>query len=320
MASFMKKFKVQGSKFKVESRKSNTGGPTSKVESRKPETGNRKFDSKDQRSKIKDQNINPLSDAPKPQTTYGVLPVLEALRAGARRIEKILVAEGTHEKRLSELLDLARQNRVPFQKIPRANLSRFVEEGANHQGIVAFVAAADYADAEELFEEIASKENTLAVILDGVEDPRNLGAILRTVDCAGADGVFIPERRAAGLTETVAKTSAGATEYVKIAKVTNISRLIDEMKERNVWTVGTSAEAKMDYTDWDWTQKSALVLGSEGKGLHRLVAEKCDVLVKIPLQGQIESLNVSVAAGVILYEAVRQRREKAKKVEQPTKE
>jgi 23S rRNA (guanosine2251-2'-O)-methyltransferase len=245
---------------------------------------------------------------------------LEALRARAGRIEKILVAEGGHEKRLSELLESAKENRIPFQKIPRANLSRFVEPGANHQGVIAFVAAADYADAEQLFEEICAKEDALAVILDGVEDPRNLGAILRTVDCVGADGVFIPERRAAGLTETVSKTSAGATEYVKIAKVTNISRLIDEMKSRNIWTIGTSSDAKMNYTDWDWTQKSALVLGSEGKGLHRLVAEKCDVLVKIPLHGQIESLNVSVAAGVILYEAVRQRREKAKSKEQRTKD
>jgi 23S rRNA (guanosine2251-2'-O)-methyltransferase len=248
------------------------------------------------------------------------LPVLEALRARAGRIEKILIAENTHEKRLHELLELARENRIPFQKIPRANLSRFVDAGANHQGVIAFAAAADYDDAERLFEEIAAKQDAFAVILDGVEDPRNLGAILRTVDCAGADGVFIPERRAVGLTETVAKTAAGATEYVKIAKVTNISRLIDEMKARNIWTVGTSADAKMDYTEWDWTQKSALVLGSEGKGLHRLVAEKCDVLVKIPLHGQIESLNVSVAAGVILYEAVRQRRQKAQSKEQKTKD
>jgi 23S rRNA (guanosine2251-2'-O)-methyltransferase len=303
MAPFMKKSKVQSPKFKA----------------RTPE-----FRAKDRKvnfaPKAEDKKINSPLTADHSPLIFGVLPVLEVLRAGTRRIEKILVAEGAHEKRLSELLDLAREKRVPFQKIPRANLSRFVENGANHQGVIAFVAAADYTDADELFEEIATKENTLAVILDGLEDPRNLGAILRTVDCVGADGVFIPERRAVGLTETVAKTSAGATEYVKIAKVTNISRLIDEMKERNIWTVGTSADAKLNYTDWDWTQKSALVLGSEGKGLHRLVAEKCDVLVKIPLLGQIESLNVSVAAGVILYEAIRQRREKAKNEEQSTKD
>jgi 23S rRNA (guanosine2251-2'-O)-methyltransferase len=235
------------------------------------------------------------------------LPVLESLRAGSRRIEKIFAAEGAHEKRLHEILDLARQAGIPFQKIPRAALQKFVEPGANHQGVVAFTAAAEYFDADKLIEEIASRENPLAVILDGVEDPRNLGAILRTVECAGADGVFIPERRAVGLTEAVAKSSAGATEYVKVAKVGNVNRLIDELKENNIWVVGASGEAKIVYTEWDWTRKCALVLGGEGKGLHRLTAEKCDVLVKIPLLGQIESLNVSVAAGVILYEAVRQR-------------
>jgi len=219
-----------------------------------------------------------------------------------------LIADGAQEKRLFDVLDLARQNGVRFEKIPRANLSKFVEEGANHQGIVAFVASADYTDAGELFDEITNRENSLTVILDGVEDPRNLGAILRTVECAGADGVFIPERRAVGLTETVAKSSAGATEYVKVAKVANINRLIDNLKENNVWVVGTSAEAETDYSDWDWTRASALVLGGEGSGLHRLTAEKCDVLVKIPLLGKIESLNVSVACGVILFEAVRQRK------------
>lgn len=242
---------------------------------------------------------------------FGVLPVLETLRSGGRTIDKILIAEGSQEKRLGEILNLAKEKRIPFQKIPRQNLSKFVETGGNHQGIVAFAASADYVDADELINEIVAKidtdEKPFAVILDGIEDPRNLGAILRTVDCVGADGVFIPERRAVGLTETVAKTSAGATEYVKTAKVTNISNLIEEFKEKNIWTIGASADAKMDYTEWDWTQSSALVMGSEGKGLHRLVAEKCDVLVKIPLLGKIESLNVSVAAAVILYEARRQR-------------
>jgi 23S rRNA (guanosine2251-2'-O)-methyltransferase len=235
------------------------------------------------------------------------LPVLESLRAGARRIEKIYIAEGGHEKRLQEIFDLVKQSRIPFQKVPRQNLQRMVEPGANHQGVVALVAAAEYFSADKLLEEITAKENSLSVILDGVEDPRNLGAILRTVECAGADGVFIPERRAAGLTETVAKSSAGASEYVKVAKTGNLNRLIDELKENNIWVIGASGEAKIDYTEWDWTRKCALVMGGEGKGLHRLTAEKCDVLVKIPLLGRIESLNVSVAAGVILYEAVRQR-------------
>jgi len=239
---------------------------------------------------------------------FGVLPVLEALRAENRRIEKIFVADGAKEKRLFEILDLAQRKGVQYQKIPRENFSRYVENGANHQGVFAFVAAADYVDADELLDEIYAKENALLVVLDGVEDPRNLGAILRGVECAGADGVFIPERRAVGLTETVAKSSAGATEYVKVAKVANINRLIDRLKEHNIWVIGAGGEAETDYTDWDWTRSSALVLGGEGKGLHRLVAEKCDALVKIPMLGRIESLNVSVAAGVILFEAVRQRR------------
>jgi 23S rRNA (guanosine2251-2'-O)-methyltransferase len=145
-------------------------------------------------------------------------------------------------------------------------------------------------------------------VLDGVEDPRNLGAILRTSECAGVDGVFVPERRAAGLSETVAKASAGAIEHVPVARVTNLSLLIKQLKERNVWVIGTAADASMEYTEWDWTKPSALVLGGEGAGLHRLVRERCDVLVRIPVQGRIESLNVSVTAGIILYEALRQRR------------
>ena len=250
---------------------------------------------------------SPLSTLHSP-LIFGVLPVLEALRAENRRIEKIFVADGAKEKRLFEILDLAQRKGVQYQKIPRENFSRYVENGANHQGVFAFVAAADYVDADELLDEIYAKENALLVVLDGVEDPRNLGAILRGVECAGADGVFIPERRAVGLTETVAKSSAGATEYVKVAKVANINRLIDRLKEHNIWVIGAGGEAETDYTDWDWTRSSALVLGGEGKGLHRLVAEKCDALVKIPMLGRIESLNVSVAAGVILFEAVRQRR------------
>jgi 23S rRNA (guanosine2251-2'-O)-methyltransferase len=288
----MKKFKVQSSKFKVQEKGFKTeDGKKYKNEERK--------------------TILPPSVQNTP-VIFGVLPVLEALRAQNRRIEKILVAEGAHEKRLHEILELAKTNSIRFEKVPRASLTKLVDEGLNHQGVVAFVASAAYADADKLFDEIINKESTLTVLLDGVEDPRNLGAILRTVECANADGVFIPERRAVGLTETVAKSSAGATEYVKVAKVANINRLIDRLKENNIWVVGTSAEAKTNYTDWDWTQSSALVLGGEGKGLHRLAAEKCDVLVKIPLLGHIESLNVSVACGVILFEAVRQRFQNSK--------
>jgi 23S rRNA (guanosine2251-2'-O)-methyltransferase len=265
---------------------------------------------KDQRPKAEDRQTKSVIRNPQSAIVFGVLPVLEALRANSRRIEKIYVAEGARERRLSEIFEVARLKGILVNKISRENLANFVEPGANHQGVVAFTAAADYVSADEIFDSIG--ENALLLILDGVEDPRNLGAILRVAEGAGTGGVFIPERRAVGLTETVAKSSAGATEYVKVAKVANVNRLIEELKKRKIWVVGTSAEAETVYTDWDWRAPSALVLGGEGQGLHRLVAENCDVLVKIPMYGKIESLNVSVAAGVILFEAVRQRAEREK--------
>lgn len=267
-------------------KKSQVQSPKSKVKNPRPKTEDRQYNS---------------------ALIFGVLPVLEALRANSRKIEKIFVADGAREHRLDEIFRLAREKNVFLQKASRENLARMVENGANYQGVIALVAAAEYAESHELLSEIKAKENSLTVILDGVEDPRNLGAIIRVAECAGVDGVFIPERRAVGLTETVAKSSAGATEYVRVAKVGNLNRLIDELKSNNIWVIGTSSEAKTDHTDWDWKQSSALVLGGEGKGLHRLTAEKCDALVKIPMRGKIESLNVSVAAGVILFEVLRQR-------------
>jgi 23S rRNA (guanosine2251-2'-O)-methyltransferase len=244
---------------------------------------------------------------------FGVQPVLEALRAGARPVERLTLAEGAHESRLREILEIARYADIPVRRVPRTELQRLAA-GANHQGVVATIAAAHYTHADELLDALSARVGTndppLAVVLDGVEDPRNLGAVLRTTECAGAHGVFVPERRASGLTETVAKAAAGALEYVPVARVANVVRLLEELKGRGVWTVGTAADAEKDYTEWDWTQPSALLLGGEGEGLRRLVRERCDVLVRIPLLGRIESLNVSVAAGIILYEAVRQRRMK----------
>ncbi|MFS8084178.1 MAG: 23S rRNA (guanosine(2251)-2'-O)-methyltransferase RlmB [Acidobacteriota bacterium] len=242
---------------------------------------------------------------------YGVNPLLEALRAGDRIPEEVVIAEGATDHRLHELIELARTRNIRVRRSPRAALDRMVGN-THHQGVIARIPAARYADAEDLLALIASRVAgelaPLALVLDGVEDPRNLGAILRTAECAGVDGVFVPERRAAGLTETVAKASAGAIEHVPVARVTNLSVLIRQLKERNVWVVGTAADASMDYTEWDWTKPSVLVLGGEGAGLHRLVRENCDLLVRIPVQGRIESLNVSVAAGIILYEALRQRK------------
>ena len=240
---------------------------------------------------------------------YGVNPVIEALRAN-RLPEVITIAEGARDERLRELIELARRRGVMINHTSRANLDR--EVGNNHhQSVVARIAPRDYADADELLDSIENRAGAqskpLVVVLDGVEDPRNLGAILRTCECVAADGVFIPERRAAGLNETVAKASAGATEHVPVARVTNLSVLIRQLKERNLWVVGAAADAETDYFDWDWTRASAIVLGAEGAGLHRLVRENCDALVRIPVRGRIESLNVSVAAGIILYEALRQR-------------
>jgi 23S rRNA (guanosine2251-2'-O)-methyltransferase len=241
---------------------------------------------------------------------FGVQPVLEALRAGARPIERLTLAEGAHESRLREILEIARYADIPVRRVPRTELQR-IAAGANHQGVIATIAAAHYTHADELLDALAARVGTadppLAVVLDGVEDPRNLGAVIRTVECAGAHGVFVPERRASGLTETVAKAAAGALEYVPVARAANVVRLLEELKERGVWTIGTAAEAETSYADWDWTQPSALLLGGEGEGLRRLVRERCDVLVSIPLRGRIESLNVSVAAGIVLYEALRQR-------------
>jgi 23S rRNA (guanosine2251-2'-O)-methyltransferase len=241
---------------------------------------------------------------------YGLVPVLEALRAANKRLEQITIAEGARHERLRELLDLAKQARVPVHRAPKFALDRTLP-GLTHQGVIARTSAATYRDAVELLDELGAQVGTaeppLALGLDAVEDPRNLGAILRTAECAGVGGVFIPERRAVGLTATVAKAAAGALEHVSVARVTNLVQLMEQLKQRNIWVIGAAADGSSDYTEWDWTVPSALFLGGEGSGLHRLVRERCDALVRIPLRGRIESLNVSVAAGVILYEALRQR-------------
>lgn len=241
----------------------------------------------------------------KEKIIFGLNPVLESLRSNPQKIRKILVAEGRSGVSLEEIISLTRLHNIPLQKISRHALNKYTNQ--NHQGIVALVSSSDYVDEEELLGMLAQKPQSLSLILDGIEDPRNFGAILRTAECAGVDAVFIPERRAVGLTETVAKTSAGASEYIKVARVKNINNLIEKLKQIGVWIVGADAKADKIYTEWDWTGKCALVLGSEGKGIHHLTKQKCDVLVKIPILGRIESLNVSVAAGVILYEAIRQR-------------
>ena len=241
---------------------------------------------------------------------HGLIPVLEALRAGKRSIESISVATGARHDRLRELLTLARDARVPVHRVPRISLDR-ATGSTSHQGVVARTSAARYRDADEILEMLFARVGTdkapLALGLDGIEDPRNFGAILRTAECSGVDVVFIPERRAVGLTDTAAKAAAGAVEYVPVARVTNLVRLIEQLKERNIWVVGAAEEGALNYTEWDWTLPTALFLGSEGSGLHRLVKERCDSLIRIPMIGHLSSLNVSVAAGVLCFEALRQR-------------
>ncbi len=242
---------------------------------------------------------------------YGLSPVLEALRAGRRTIQKILVAEGANAARLAELTTLARQLNVAVERRERRLLDEMTQR-ANHQGVVALLAgeasgkAAAYTDADMILGSLSP--TPLLVLLDNIEDPHNLGAIIRSCECAGVEGVFIPEHRAAGLTETVTKTSAGAVEYVRIARVTNLVPLMDELKERRIRVLGVEGDGETSYTDFDLNGPLALVMGSESKGLRRLVRERCDAVISIPMRGKLNSLNVSVATGVVLFEVLRQRR------------
>ena len=233
---------------------------------------------------------------------YGINPVLEALRAG--RVRELRVGERADD-RLKQLLALADAGGVPVRRVPSDTLDRESRRGV-HQGVVAAIEEADDYSIEEIVS--GASAAPLVVVLDGIEDPHNLGAILRTADAAGVDGVVIQSRRAASRGGVAAKASAGALAHVKIAEVVNIARAVDELKEAGVWTVGLAAEAPDSYNAIDLTLPTALVLGAEGAGLRRLVRERCDRLASIPMRGYVGSLNVSVAAGVVLFEAVRQRR------------
>ena len=233
---------------------------------------------------------------------YGVHAVYEALVSRRQPVERIHIAREGHSGKVKEILDLARQYDVPVRKEDRAVLDRMAR-GEVHQGIIAVSGEVVYADFEALFK----KEKPLIVILDGVEDPHNLGAVIRTAEACGASGIIVPERHSAPLSATVVKASAGASAHLPVVRVKNLVSTIDELKERNIWVVGVDPAATKDWTGFDYNGPVALVLGGEHKGLRRLVREHCDVLVRLPMLGKIASLNISVAAGVVLYEAVRQR-------------
>ncbi|MEK5186864.1 23S rRNA (guanosine(2251)-2'-O)-methyltransferase RlmB [Solibacillus sp. FSL R5-0691] len=236
----------------------------------------------------------------------GKNPVLEALRAG-REINKLWIAEGVKKTGVQELMDLAKEQGVLVQFVPKQKVDKLAE---NHQGIVASVAAYDYAELDDLFDAAKAKnEDPFFLILDELEDPHNLGSIMRTADAIGAHGIIIPKRRAVGLTAVVAKASTGAIEHVPVVRVTNLAQTVDELKDRGVWIAGTDAKGSADYRKMDATLPLALIIGSEGKGMSRLLKDKCDFLYHLPMVGHVTSLNASVAAALLMYEVYRKRQE-----------
>ena len=230
----------------------------------------------------------------------------EALKAG-RTIDKVFIASGDTDKALQRLAAQAKEAGAVIVPVDRRKLDQMSTTRA-HQGIIALAAAHEYATIDDILEEAASRgENALIVICDELTDPHNLGAIMRSAECAGAHGVIIPKRRSVGLTATVAKASAGAVEYMKVARVTNINTAMAELKEKGIWIFGTAAEGSIPMYKADLTGPAAIVIGNEGDGMSPLVRKNCDVTVHIPMKGRISSLNASAAASILLYEAVRQR-------------
>jgi 23S rRNA (guanosine2251-2'-O)-methyltransferase len=242
----------------------------------------------------------------------GIHAVREALEAG-RAFDRIVIAKGRQDTRVEEIVQLARARNISLRFEDRSQLDRLADS-KDHQGIVGLVASRTAGTLDEILAAanagVGRGEKGLIVLLDGVEDPHNLGAVIRTSLAAGAHGVVIPERRAAGLTDTVARASAGALAHLQVAKVTNLVRTMEELKEAGYWLVGLDERGDKNYTEVNYTSPTGIVLGGEGKGLHELTRKRCDFVVSLPTAGPVRSLNVSVAAGVVLFEALRQRREK----------
>ncbi len=232
--------------------------------------------------------------------------VMQALESG-RTIDSVTVAEGQRGGQAAKIIEICREKKIPVKYADSRKLDKLCG-GASHQGVAAFAAAHDYAELDDIFNLAQSRgESPFIVICDGLEDPHNLGAILRTAEAAGVHGVIIPKRNSVTLNYTVAKTSAGAIEYVPVVKVTNIAGTIDTLKGRGVWVFGADMEGT-PWTELDFTGSVALVIGSEGRGLSKLVREKCDFIASLPMKGKINSLNASVAAGIMMFEASRQRK------------
>jgi 23S rRNA (guanosine2251-2'-O)-methyltransferase len=247
-----------------------------------------------------------------PDYVWGRNPVLETLRS-SRSVKRLLIAEGQRQApALASILQEIEQQHIPIETVPRQRLDQ-LSQGAVHQGCLAVVEARQYATVEQLLEQARTKnEDPFLLILDAIQDVNNLGSLLRTAEAAGVHGVIIPQHHAAEVNATVVKTSAGATEHLQIAQETNLTRTIEGLKRENIWVVGLVGETQTDYSQADLTGPLALVVGNEGKGISRLVREHCDVLVRLPMHGQINSLNAAVAGSIALYEALRQRTLKQK--------
>lgn len=242
------------------------------------------------------------------EVLYGLHPVEEALRAGTRAIDHVSVARERRDPKVDAVVELCRQRKVRVTTEPRVQLDKHARTDM-HQGVVAFLRERKFLALEDLLDApVGPSGYRFFLALDGVEDPHNLGALLRSADGSGVDGVILPERRSAPLSGVTAKSSAGASEHVRIAQVANITRALETLKKHNVWVVGLDERGTPDYTDFDFKQDICLVLGSEGAGLHDLVKRTCDHLLRIPMAGSVSSLNVSVAGAVVMYEAMRQRR------------
>ncbi len=239
------------------------------------------------------------------EVLYGLHPVEEALRAGGRRLEYVLISRERSVK-LEGLAEMCKAAGVRCSMSSKDELTKIAKTDA-HQGVVAAVRERQFLTIEDLLRAKGRFNRKFFLALDGVEDPHNLGALLRSADGAGVDGVVMGERRAAPITGVVAKSSAGASEHVAIARVTNVTRSLEQMKKANVWVVGLDERGSMNYTDFDWNADCCLVLGAEGAGLHDLVKKTCDHLLRIPMIGSVSSLNVSVAGAVVMYEALRQK-------------
>ncbi|WP_027339557.1 23S rRNA (guanosine(2251)-2'-O)-methyltransferase RlmB [Halonatronum saccharophilum] len=234
-------------------------------------------------------------------------PVIEALKAGTRKIEKIHILDSAHGDSIDKIYSLAKERNVSIKTVDKSDLDYEADSYA-HQGVIAWGRKLHYWDLDRLINHAKKEsEEPLLVILDELKDPHNLGSILRTVDAAGAQGVIIPKRRAVGFSPVVAKASAGAVEYVPVTQVTNLARTIEKLKEEGFWVGGADIDTKQSCYQANLNGALALVIGSEGSGIRRLVKEKCDFLVKLPMQGHVDSLNASVAAGILIYEALRQR-------------